>query len=54
MFHALLEITDEPVELFLRQLGYEVVWKSGWNGWEGDEKRRGQVLIWKWNDGGAK
>jgi len=29
--------------------GYHEVWGSGWNGWEGDEKRRGPVSVWRWS-----
>jgi len=33
----------------LVQLGYIEVWSSGWNGWEGDERRRGEVRLWQFN-----
>lgn len=50
MFDALFQIPDEPVAEMFHKLGYEVLWTSGWNGWEGDEKRRGEVLVWGWVD----
>lgn len=33
----------------LVRLGYNEVWSSGWNGWEGDERRRGEVRLWQFN-----
>lgn len=33
----------------LVRLGYSEVWSSGWNGWEGDERRRGEVRIWQFS-----
>lgn len=44
MFGGLLQ---EPgmVHLF-QELGYHEIWKGGWL-WEGDEKRKGGVRVWK-------
>lgn len=30
------------------KMGYTELWSSGWNGWEGDENRRGAVKVWGW------
>lgn len=35
----------------LVRLGYNEIWRSGWNGWEGDERRRGEVRLWQFNAG---
>jgi phosphatidylinositol glycan class B len=35
------------------QLGYSEVWNSGWNGWEGDEHRRGEVRLWQFSPEGS-
>ncbi|KAF8320799.1 hypothetical protein DL93DRAFT_2052249 [Clavulina sp. PMI_390] len=38
----------EGVEEMLVRLGYREVWRSGWNGFEGDARKRGELLMWKW------
>ena len=44
MFESLL--ADHSVKDILTKAGYLEDWRSGWNGWEGDEKRRGEVVVW--------
>jgi len=52
-FDSLLRLHDASgnvsVQHILEDKGYEEIWDSGWNGWEGDEQRRGSVRVWKWN-----
>lgn len=40
-------VTQTNVKGYISRLGYQEIWDSGWNGWEGDEKRRGAVKIWQ-------
>lgn len=42
------ENSRQSVRHFISKLGYEEVWSSGWNGWEGDDKRQGPVKIWQY------
>ncbi|KAF8333943.1 Alg9-like mannosyltransferase family-domain-containing protein [Cantharellus anzutake] len=46
---AHIDSKDEytTIEDILWAHGYRQVWESGWNGWEGDEMRRGAVGVWK-------
>ncbi|KAF8319286.1 hypothetical protein DL93DRAFT_2053664 [Clavulina sp. PMI_390] len=49
LYDVLLPIRGgQSVEELLVRMGYGQVWRSGWNGIEGDERKRGEVLMWKW------
>lgn len=57
LFKSLLEHQPTPIDPTKKYItvkdslvshGYNVVWESGWNGWESDEKRRGAVSVWRW------